>query len=94
MGEYAYQLDVAKDSPLYHKGTVGSVFAVMFGYSVKMEWARVIVHMAYLAVFLPLVVIAYKRPELLERAGRRLRAIPRALLDTTRGRPDVEQGDR
>jgi len=94
VGEYAYQLDVPKDSPFHHKGTVGSVFAVMFGYSVKMEWARVIVHLAYLAVFLPLVVIAYKRPDLLERAGQRLRAISRVFVRSTGGRPDSGSGDR
>ncbi|UCC94254.1 MAG: FTR1 family protein [Thermoplasmata archaeon] len=94
VGEYAYQLDVPSDSPWYHKGTVGSVFAVMFGYSVKMEWARVFVHVAYLAIFLPLVVIAYKRPDLLEAAGARLRALPRVLTGTRNGRPDAGQGDR
>jgi len=26
--EYAYVLDVSKDSPLHHKGLVGSIFAV------------------------------------------------------------------
>ncbi|MCK5414524.1 MAG: FTR1 family protein, partial [Thermoplasmata archaeon] len=94
VGDSAYQLDVPKDSPFHHKGTVGSVFAVMFGYTVKMEWARVIVHVAYLAVFLPLVVIAYKRPDLLERAGQRLRAIPRVFVRPTEGRPDSRSGDR
>jgi high-affinity iron transporter len=93
VGEYAYQLDVPSDSPWHHKGTVGSVFAVMFGYSVKMEWARVFVHAAYLAVFLPLVVIAYRRPEILEAAGRRLRALPRALVNTGAGKSGADQGD-
>lgn len=78
-GEYAFNLDVPEDSPLHHKGTLGSVAAVMFGYSVKMEWARVIVHLAYLAVFLPLVVVAYRRPDLLEGAARRLRSLPRGI---------------
>ncbi len=76
-GEYAYQLDIPKDNPLHHKGTVGSVFAVMFGYSVKMEWARVLVHVAYLAIFLPLVIIAYRRPDLLEGLVARTRSVLR-----------------
>jgi high-affinity iron transporter len=97
MGQYAYSLDIPKDSPFYHKGTVGSVFAVMFGYSVKMEWARVIVHAAYLAVFLPLVIMAYRRPDILEAIGARARSLARML--TGRGRPGdhrpgVGHGDR
>jgi high-affinity iron transporter len=66
-GSIAFQLDIAKDSPLHHKGAVGSVAAVMLGYSVKMEWGRVLVHGAYLALFLPLTVLAYRRPEALAR---------------------------
>ncbi len=93
-GEYAYQVDVPSDSPWHHKGTVGSVFAVMFGYSVKMEWARVIVHLAYLAVFLPLVVIAYRRPELLTSAGDRVRSLIRATPRSGTGRPETGPGDR
>lgn len=46
LGDYAYILDIAKDNILHHKGAVGSIFAVMFGYAVKAEWARVIVHIA------------------------------------------------
>lgn len=60
---YAYDLGIAKDSLFYHKGALGSIFAVMFGYSVKMEWARVIAHLLYLFIFIPLTVIAYKKPE-------------------------------
>ncbi len=93
-GEYAYQIDIASDSPWHHKGTVGSVFAVMFGYSVKMEWARVIVHLAYLAVFLPLVVIAYRRPELLTTAGDRLRSLARAPPRSGKGSPGTGPGER
>lgn len=63
LGEYAYVLDVPKDSPLHHKGTIGSVFAVMFGYTVKAEWIRVIVHLAYLAIAFPMVVLIYKKHE-------------------------------
>lgn len=61
LGEPAYVLDIPKDSPLHHKGVVGSILSVMFGYTVSAEWARVIVHLAYLAIALPLVVLIYKK---------------------------------
>ncbi len=83
-GEYAYQLDISRDSPFHHKGTVGSVFAVMFGYSVKMEWARVLVHVTYLAIFLPLVIIACSRPDLLEGFVARTRAALRPVSSLLR----------
>jgi len=61
LGEYAYNLDVPSESPFHHKGIIGSVFAVMFGYTVKAEWLRVIVHFAYLTIALPLVIWVYKK---------------------------------
>jgi high-affinity iron transporter len=66
LSSYAFNLGIDSDSIFYHKGVVGSIFAVMFGYSVKMEWARLIVHMGYLAVFIPTTILAYKKPEKLE----------------------------
>jgi high-affinity iron transporter len=93
-GSVAYSMDVSSDSPWHHKGTVGSVFAVMFGYSVKMEWARVLVHASYLAVFLPLVVMAYRRPDILEAAGGRLRALYCRLDPWATCRPEAEPGER
>jgi high-affinity iron transporter len=60
LGNYAYILDIPSDSPFHHKGAIGSIFAVMFGYTVKAEWARVIVHLIFLTVSLPLVVYIYK----------------------------------
>ncbi|HKZ89914.1 MAG TPA: FTR1 family protein [Thermoplasmata archaeon] len=74
-GEPAYALPIASDSLLGHKGAIGSIFAVMFGYTVKPEWARVIGHAAYLAVALPLVVLIYRRPQTLARFARRVRAL-------------------
>lgn len=59
LGESAYILNIPKDSPLLHKGVIGSVFAVMFGYTIKAEWARVIVYFAYLAIMLSLVIWVY-----------------------------------
>ena len=61
LGDYAYVLNIPTDSILHHKGAVGSIFAVMLGYTVKAEWARVIVHIAYLAVALPLVIRVYRK---------------------------------
>lgn len=61
LGNYAYVLNIPTDSILHHKGAVGSIFAVMLGYTVKAEWARVIVHIAYLAVALPLVIRVYRK---------------------------------
>jgi len=61
LGQNAYVLGISQDSPFHHKGIVGSVFAVMFGYTVRAEWARLIVHFAYLAVAIPLVVRVYRK---------------------------------
>jgi len=60
LGQPAYDLQIPADNPLHHKGIVGSILAVMFGYTVKAEWARVIVHSSYLAVALPSVIRIYK----------------------------------
>lgn len=63
LSEPAYTLNIPADSPFHHRGAVGSIFAVMFGYTTSAEWARVIVHAAYLMVALPLVFWVHrKRP--------------------------------
>lgn len=64
LGQPAYDLQIPTDNPLHHKGAVGSILAVMFGYTVKAEWARVIVHLSYLAIALPLVIRIYKNSAL------------------------------
>jgi high-affinity iron transporter len=61
LGQNAYLLVISPDNPFHHKGIIGSVFAVMFGYTVRAEWARLIVHFAYLAVAIPLVVTVYRK---------------------------------
>ncbi len=61
LGQPAYNLDIPAESLLHHKGAVGSVFAVMFGYTVKGEWIRLIVHIGYLAIALPLVIRVYRK---------------------------------
>ncbi len=61
LGQNAYVLSISPDSPFHHKGIIGSVFAVMFGYTVRAEWARLIVHFTYLAAAIPLVVRVYRK---------------------------------
>jgi high-affinity iron transporter len=70
VGEYAYNLNVPNDSIWHHKGIIGSVLAVMFGYAVKAEWLRVIFHITYLVVVLPPIVLIYKYPEKFERIAK------------------------
>jgi high-affinity iron transporter len=66
-GQSAYVLDISRDSVFHHKGAVGSIFAVMFGYTVKAEWVRVIGHVLYLVIVLPLVIMVYRWPDMIER---------------------------
>jgi high-affinity iron transporter len=87
LGTNAYVLDISSDSIFHHKGAVGSIFAVMFGYSVKMEWIRVIAHAVYLAVMLPLVVVIYKRPDLIEKFSKAIKRVFRVF-----SRPKASDG--
>ncbi|MEM2668342.1 MAG: FTR1 family protein, partial [Candidatus Methanomethylicaceae archaeon] len=61
LAEPAYSLNIPEDNLLHHKNIVGSIFAVMFGYSVNPEWARVVVHLIYLIIMLPIVIWIYKK---------------------------------
>jgi len=63
LGRPAYVLSIPADSPLHDNGAIGSVLAVMFGYTVSAEWSRVIVHLAYLAVAMPLVIWVYRKED-------------------------------
>jgi len=63
LAENAYVLNISSDSPLHHKGFIGSIFAVMFGYTVKAEWARIIVHGIYIAMVLPPTISIYRKQE-------------------------------
>lgn len=58
--EKAYDLGIPSDSIWSHKGAVGSIFAVLFGYSTEMEWGRVAVQFGYLIVALYLVLNSYR----------------------------------
>jgi high-affinity iron transporter len=60
-GERAYSLNIPSSSPLHHNGLLGSILAVMFGYTVSAEWGRLLVHFAYLMLVIPFVVKAYRR---------------------------------
>ena len=61
LGQEAYNLNIPRDSLFHHKGIIGSVFAVMFGYTTSAEWARLIAHLLYLLVALPATIWVYRR---------------------------------
>jgi high-affinity iron transporter len=61
LGKYAYALKIPQGSPFHDEGVIGSVLAVMFGYTVKAEWIRVIVQVGYLLLLLPIVILIYRR---------------------------------
>lgn len=63
LSEPRYILNIPEDSPLDHKGIIGAIFAVTFGYTVNAEWARVIAHFMYLVITLPLVMWLYSRKD-------------------------------
>ncbi|MDX1534105.1 MAG: FTR1 family protein [Thermoplasmata archaeon] len=79
-GQAAFTLPIAADSLFHHKGAVGSVFAVMFGYTVQPEWARLVGHLTYLAIVLPLVTFTYLRPEAVARLSARWSRFRRSLV--------------
>jgi len=60
----AYNLGIPESSVWHHKGLIGSILMVLFGYSVKMEWGRVLVQFGYLVLALILITRAYKRKEI------------------------------
>lgn len=91
-GQYAYSLDISKDSIFHHKGAVGSIFAVMFGYTVKAEWIRVIGHMLYLVTMLPLVITVYRKPEIIEKVSISLRRAYKILVSRVSGKNPETQG--
>ena len=58
--EKAYNLGLTADNPLHHKGIVGGVFSVLFGYSASMEWIRVFLQFGYLSIMLALILKKYR----------------------------------
>jgi high-affinity iron transporter len=61
LGETAYDLYIPSDNIWHHKGIAGSIFAVMFGYTTKAEWLRVILHIGYLSLALPTIIWVYRK---------------------------------
>jgi len=61
VAEPAYALNIPSDSLFHHKGALGSIFAVLFGYTIKAEWLRLIVHLTYLVIVLPLLIHTYRK---------------------------------
>lgn len=59
--EKAFELPIPRESLLHHKNAIGSLLAVMFGYTVSAEWGRVLVQLTYLLVALPLLITTYRR---------------------------------
>lgn len=72
--ETAYDLGIPKDSVWSHKGVIGSVFAVLFGYSTSMEWGRVLVQFGYLLLALYLVFKAYRKEPVASMRNERLKS--------------------
>lgn len=86
----AYALPIDTTSPFHHKGAIGSIFAVMFGYTVRPEWARVVAHLSYLAVTLPLVFVVYRRPQWIEHITSRIRSLLRPTVRKEASEPHNE----
>ena len=57
----AFILPIPSGHPLHHKGLIGGVLATLFGYTVNPEWIRIISHVLYLVITLPLVVRTYQK---------------------------------
>ncbi len=64
LGAKAYSLPVPESSPLHEGNVLGSLLAVMLGYTTEMELARLVAQAGYLIVGLTLVVQAYKGHQL------------------------------
>lgn len=61
LGEPAYTLNIPVDSPFHPRGAVGSILAVMIGYTNSAEWARIMVQSAYLLTALLLLSHVYRK---------------------------------
>ncbi len=58
--EKAYDLGLSETNIFHHKGIVGSVFSVLFGYSASMEYVRVFLQFGYLATILSMIYQSYR----------------------------------
>ena len=59
--EYAFILPISEDNPLHNKNIIGSILSVLFGYSTKFEWGRLLVQGAYLLLSLPSIIWIYRK---------------------------------
>ncbi|MEF8832648.1 MAG: FTR1 family protein, partial [Candidatus Thermoplasmatota archaeon] len=75
MGMNAFEISISEGHILHDDSILGSILSVMFGYSTKMEWLRVIVQFGYLAISLPSVILLYKMPQKLTRIKNSLLAM-------------------
>lgn len=55
----AYSLPIPQENPLHDKNIIGSILSVFFGYTTRAEWARILVHLSYLAIALPATIRMY-----------------------------------
>ena len=58
---YIYKLLFEEGHLLHDKGVIGSILAVLFGYTTKMELLRFIFQVTYLVIGLALMIYAYRR---------------------------------
>lgn len=59
--EYVYNFGLSTNNIMHEKNLVGGILSVLFGYSTKMELARVLFQFTYLIMGLILVVYIYER---------------------------------
>ena len=57
----AYQLPITEENPLHDKNILGSILAVLIGYTTKAETGRILLQTLYLATAIPLTVRTYKK---------------------------------
>ncbi len=60
LAQKAYDLGLPPDHPLHNKQPLGAVLAVLTGYSVSMEWGRLLAQTLFLVVGLALITKAYR----------------------------------
>lgn len=63
LAEPIYTLNIPESNLLHDKNIVGSVLAVLIGYTVEAEWLRLLTHLLYLLVMLTLIFRVYRRIE-------------------------------
>jgi high-affinity iron transporter len=61
LGEPLYDLGIASTNPLSHKGVIGSIFAVLFGYTTKMEILRALIQIPYSVIGVLTIYVVHKK---------------------------------